>query len=60
MGEADMKKRRVKDKDILGVGPALRRAAKTARRIAYATNTPLIIWENGKVVEKWMTAEDIK
>ena len=56
-----MKKlQRVKDKDILGVGPALRRAARTARRIAYATNTPIVIWENGKVVEKWMTPDDLK
>jgi hypothetical protein len=48
------KRRRVKDPDIRGVGPALRRAARTARRIAKATNTPLVIWENGKVVEKWI------
>jgi hypothetical protein len=49
-----MKKReRVKDPDIRGVEPALKRAAKAARRIAKATNTPLIIWEDGKVVEKW-------
>ncbi len=48
------KRRRVKDPDILGVEPALRRAAQAARRIAKATNTPLIIWENGKVVEKWI------
>jgi len=46
--------RRVKDPDIRGVGPALQRAAKAARRIAKATNTPLIIWEDGKVVEKWI------
>lgn len=46
------KRRRVKDKDILGVGPALRRAAQDARRIAAATNTPLVIWEDGKVVWK--------
>lgn len=48
------KRRRVRDPDIRGVGPALRRAAKDARRIAKATNTPLIIWEDGKVVEKWI------
>jgi len=46
------RRRRVKDPDLLGVEPALRRAAKAARRIARATNTPLVIWENGKVVEK--------
>ncbi len=48
------KRRRVTDKDILGVGPALRRAAQDARRIAAATNTPLVIWEDGKVVRKWV------
>ncbi len=48
------KPRKVKDKDILAVGRALRRAAKVARRIAAATNTPLVIWEDGKIVEKWM------
>jgi hypothetical protein len=48
------KKRRVSDPDLRGVEPALQRAALAARRIAKATNTPLIIWENGKVVEKWI------
>ncbi len=46
------KRRRVTDPDIRGVEPALRRAAKAARRIAKATNTPLVIWEDGKVVER--------
>ena len=49
-----MKRRRTKDPDIRGAGPALRRAAQAARRIAKATNTPLIIWVDGKVVEKWI------
>ena len=49
-----MKRRRVKDPDIRGAGPALRRAAKVARRVAKATRTPLVIWENGRVVEKWI------
>ena len=49
-----MRRRRVKDLDIRGVEPALRRAAKTARHIAKITHTPLVIWENGKVVEKWI------
>ncbi|MBL7076438.1 MAG: hypothetical protein ISS31_03100 [Kiritimatiellae bacterium] len=47
-------RRRVKDPDIRGVEPALKRAAKAARRIAKATNTPLVIWEDGKVVERWI------
>ena len=48
------KRPRVKDPDIRGVGPALRRAAAAARRIAKATNTPLIIWKDGKVVKEWI------
>jgi predicted GNAT family acetyltransferase len=34
------------------VGRALRRAAKVAREIARAHNTPIYVWENGKVVAK--------
>lgn len=48
------KKHTVTDPDILGVGPALKRAAKRARRIAAMTNTPLAIYENGRIVEKWI------
>ena len=32
------------------VGRALRRAAKTARKIARTHHTPLYIWRNGKIV----------
>jgi hypothetical protein len=35
--------------------PALRRAAQRAREIAYQTGTPLIVAENGRVVEHWVT-----
>lgn len=45
-------RKRVDDPDIRAVGPALKRAAEAARRIAIATNTPLVIWENGRVVKK--------
>jgi hypothetical protein len=34
------------------VGVALRRAARTARRIAKMYGTPIYVWENGKVVAK--------
>lgn len=34
------------------VGRALRRAAKTARKIALTHRTPLYIWRKGKVVAK--------
>ena len=33
-----------------GVGRALRRAAKDARKIARMYGTPIYVWENGKVV----------
>jgi hypothetical protein len=36
----------------LGVGKALRRAAKVARKTAQAYHTPIYVWENGKVVAK--------
>ncbi len=48
------KPRRVKDPDIRGAEPAMHRAAEAARRLAKATGTPLIVWEHGKVVEKWI------
>jgi hypothetical protein len=35
-----------------GVGNALRRAAKDARKTARMYGTPLYVWENGKVVAK--------
>ncbi len=36
----------------IGVGKALRRAAKAARETARAHKTPFYVWENGKVVAK--------
>ncbi len=33
-----------------GVGRALRRAARAARKIARAHGTPVYVWRNGKVV----------
>lgn len=45
-------KHTVNDPDILGVEPALKRAAKRARRIAAMTGTPLVVYEKGRIVEK--------
>ena len=42
----------VHDEDLAKVGAALRRAAKRARKIAAMTNTPLIIYENGRVIRE--------
>jgi hypothetical protein len=35
-----------------GVGRALRRAAKDARKTARMYGTPLYVWQNGRVVAK--------
>ena len=45
-------KRPRRDRDMERVLPALERAAERAREIAEATNTPLVIMENGRVVNK--------
>ncbi|MCJ7596566.1 MAG: hypothetical protein MUO52_17515 [Desulfobacterales bacterium] len=50
-------KKVVLDEDLAKVGVALRRAAKQARRIAIQTNTPLVIYENGRVVKKKLGRE---
>ncbi|MEW6668324.1 MAG: hypothetical protein AB1512_24180 [Thermodesulfobacteriota bacterium] len=44
--------KRVHDEDLAKVGVALRRAAKQARKIAEQTNTPLIIYEDGRLIRK--------
>jgi len=36
----------------VGVGRALRRAAKDAQKTARMYGTPIYVWENGKVVAK--------
>lgn len=45
----------VHDELLAKVGVALRRAAKRAREIAAQTNTPIVVYENGKVVKKKVT-----
>lgn len=42
----------VKDEDLAKVGAALRRSAKQARKISARTNTPLIIYEHGRVIRE--------
>jgi hypothetical protein len=39
---------------------ALKRAAMRAREIAFRTNTPIVIFKDGKIVRKWITEEDLK
>jgi hypothetical protein len=47
--KAQSKPRRPKD-FAEGVGRALRRGAKDARRIARMYGTPVYVWKNGKIV----------
>jgi hypothetical protein len=39
-----------RDPDIAGSLPAMRRAARRAKRLAQETHTPLLVMHNGKVV----------
>ena len=47
----------VLDQDLAKVGTALRRAAKQARKIALQTDTPLVIYENGRIIKKKLGRE---
>jgi hypothetical protein len=42
----------VLDEDLAKVGIALRRAAVQARKMAERTQTPLVIYERGRVIRK--------
>jgi hypothetical protein len=44
-------KMRSKDPDIRGSLPALRRAARAARRLSEATGTPFYVMKNGRIVD---------
>ena len=54
-----MNRTKTKDIDLAKVEPALRRASEKARRIAVATNTPLIVYENGRLVRKMIAKGNI-
>lgn len=49
-----MKPKKTTDPDMKKVESALIRAGQKARQIARQTNTPLVVMENGKVVDKEM------
>jgi hypothetical protein len=51
-------KKVILDHDMAKVGIALRRAAKQARKIALQTNTPLVIYEKGRVIKKKLSKEE--
>jgi hypothetical protein len=46
------KPKKRKESFAAGVGRGLRRAARTARKVARMYGTPIYVWENGKVVAK--------
>ncbi len=48
----------IRDKDLQGVEKALRRAGTRARKIAEQTNTPLVIYKDGKVIKQKVATED--
>jgi hypothetical protein len=49
---ARSKRPKRKESFAAGVGRGLRKAARTARKIARMHGTPIYVWENGKVVAK--------
>jgi hypothetical protein len=51
-GAMKTQKKIILDEDLAKVGVALRRAAKRAREEAERTNTPLVFFENGRVIKK--------
>ena len=50
---------RLHDPDMQAAPAALVRAAIRARELALQTNTPLVVMEDGKLVEKWLRPEDL-
>jgi len=50
-------RKQIHDKDLANVEVALRRAAKRARALAKETGTPLIVYERGSVVKKFIGKE---
>ena len=41
----------VLDSDLANVGPALKRAAAQAKRLAVQSGTPFYVWKAGRVVD---------
>jgi len=46
------KRTKRKESFAAGVGRGLRKAARSARKIAIMHGTPIYVWENGRVVAK--------
>ena len=53
-------KKRIQDNNLASTEVALRRAARRARTIAEKTHTPLVIYENGRVIKEIIGKEKKK
>ena len=53
-------KKLIQDNDLASAEVALRRAARKARTIAEKTHTPLVIYEDGKVIKQIIGKEKKK
>lgn len=53
-------KKQIRDKDLASAELALQRAAKRAIMIAEQTHTPLVVYENGRLVKKMSGKEKVK
>lgn len=51
MSTREAKRVVVRDSDLAKVGPALKRAAAQARRLAIQSGTPFYVWKGGRVVD---------
>jgi len=47
-------KRKIRDVDLAKAETALRRAATQAKKIAEETHTPLVVYEGGRVLKKFL------
>ena len=45
------KRTSIKDPDLARVGVALKRAALKARQLGFATNTPVYVFREGKIID---------
>ncbi len=53
-------KKTVRDEDLAKVGSALRWAAKQAGRIAERTHTPLVVYQQGRVMRERIKKEETR
>lgn len=48
-----------RDPIFIGAENALKRASRRARKIAFQTNTPLVIYENGMIIRHKVTQKEL-